>query len=1073
MLRQRPAAVCLLCLATALLLPTISHCACTPAERGALLSFLSNVSVPADRPLHSWGAASAADCCRWEGISCGRDGSVVTRLWLPERGLQGAITNSFLDGLPRLAELNLSHNRLYGTLPQGLLWSDHLVVLDVSYNRFSGPLPPPPPAPLTNRSLPIRSLNVSSNFFTGEFPRLGEQYLAPELRAVIAGNNSFSGPIPIPPAVCSASPRLSILDLSHSNFSGAVPRGLGNCSELVEFEAGFNSLSGQLPADVYGAVGLRRLSLPYNLLTGELPGELISKLTNLVVLDLGGNMLHGSLPGAIGELTNLEELRLNENQINGSLPLALTNCTSLRFLDLRGNKLTGNFSAVDFSRLSQLRVLDLGDNNLTGEFPASIYSCTSLTALRLSHNTLQGRIAPDIRRLRALSYLSLSLTKLQGVGDTLWVLAGCRNLTILLLAHNFQGEAMPGADPATVDGLGNLRLLGLGGCQLRGEIPSWIAGLRNLQALDLSINQLTGAVPGWLGSLPNLFYLDVSDNFLSGQVPSQLTLMKALQTDKAVAHVDQYIELPLFRNLGLPESPVLLLYRRLSYVPPLLSLRNNSFSGPIPAGIGQLKGLRVLDLSINSLSGEIPLQLSNLSILQTLNLSWNHLTGPIPPMLSRLNFLASFSVAFNDLSGPIPTGGQFTTFTNSSFEGNKDLCGALLQRACTNPFSDGRRTSSRWSRIHLVVILIIILGGALVSTVLLAICIASRQRHRRTFTLGRRGDGEYATDVEATSSSSNTASLHHALLADSKVVMLSTTGNPETEKLTISDIVKATNGFHEDNIVGCGGFGLVYRANLPDGSKLAIKRLVGEMGLMEREFAAEVEALSTAQHSNLVSLRGYCVHGSFRLLVYSFMEKGSLDYWLHEADEGPAALDWPTRLRIAQGASRGLSYIHQICEPHIIHRDIKSSNILLDQDFEAHLADFGLSRLILPNKTHVTTELMGTLGYIPPEYGHAWAATLKGDIYSFGVVLLELLTGRRPVDIFKSQQTGELVGWAQRMTCQGAQEQVFDHRLRGKGFEPEMSRVLAIACHCVNYDPAKRPTIEQVVSQLADVGGLR
>ena len=178
--------------------------------------------------------------------------------------------------------------------------------------------------------------------------------------------------------------------------------------------------------------------------------------------------------------------------------------------------------------------------------------------------------------------------------------------------------------------------------------------------------------------------------------------------------------------------------------------------------------------------------------------------------------------------------------------------------------------------------------------------------------------------------------------------------------------MKATYNFSKENIIGCGGYGLVFKAALSDGSKVAIKKLSSEMCLMDREFCAEVDALSMAHHDNLVSLWGYCIQGNSRFLIYSYMENGSLDDWLHNRDDDASSfLDWPRRLKIAQGASQGLSYIHNVCKPHIVHRGIKSSNILLDKEFKAYVADFELSRLILPNKTHVTTELVGTLGYIP------------------------------------------------------------------------------------------------------------
>ncbi|KAF0935649.1 hypothetical protein E2562_035100 [Oryza meyeriana var. granulata] len=293
-------------------------------------------------------------------------------------------------------------------------------------------------------------------------------------------------------------------------------------------------------------------------------------------------------------------------------------------------------------------------------------------------------------------------------------------------------------------------------------------------------------------------------------------------------------------------------------------------------------------------------------------------------------------------------------------------------------------------------------------------------------------------------------------------------GKEAEDKITFTGIVEATNNFNQEHIIGCGGYGLVYKAELPDGTKIAIKKLNGEMCLMEREFSAEVETLSMARHDNLVPLWGYCIQGNSRLLIYSYMENGSLDDWLYNKDDDTSTiLDWPRRLKIAKGASQGLSYIHNICKPCIVHRDIKSSNILLDKEFKAYIADFGLSRLILPNKTHVTTELAGTLGYIPPEYGQALVATLKGDVYSFGVVLLELLTGRRPVPILSTSK--ELVPWVQEMVSKGKQIEVLDSTLQGTGCEEQMLKVLETARKCVDGNPLMRPTIMEVVASLDSI----
>jgi hypothetical protein len=618
-------------------------------------------------------------------------------------------------------------------------------------------------------------------------------------------------------------------------------------------------------------------------------------------------------------------------------------------------------------------------------------------------------------------------------------------------------EALPDVD--SLQGFQNLQILGLGGCQLSGQVPRWLIELTDLEVLDLSFNRLTGEIPVWLGNLSNLFYLDLSVNYLHGVFPTQLTELSELSSKQLAGEVEgTYLELPVFVS---PNNASNFQYNQLVNLPPAIYLGNNNLTGSLPVEIGRLKFIHILDLSNNSFSGTIPDQLSYLTSLENLDLSGNKLSGGIPASLRSLHFLSYFSVANNNLEGPIPLGGQFDTFPNSSFEGNPGLCGLILQRSCSDSSSTARQSHTHHPNKRLIIGLIlgVCFGLGFVLT-LVALWILSKRR-----ILPRGGDSD-KYELEAVSFNSTSVDIGGK---DASLVILFPNNTNRIKDLTITEILKATDNFSQANIIGCGGFGLVYKATLENGNMVAVKKLSGDMGLMEREFKAEVEALSTAQHKNLVSLQGYCVHQGLRLLIYSYMENGSLDYWLHEKSDGPTQLDWPTRLKIIQGSSYGLAYMHLICEPHIVHRDIKSSNILLDEKFEAHVADFGLSRLILPYETHVTTELVGTLGYIPPEYCQSWIATLRGDMYSFGVVILELLTGKRPVELFKPKTSRELVVWVQQLRSEGKQNEVFDQLLRGKGYEEEMVKVLDVACMCVHSNPLKRPTIQQVVDCLDDL----
>lgn len=285
---------------------------------------------------------------------------------------------------------------------------------------------------------------------------------------------------------------------------------------------------------------------------------------------------------------------------------------------------------------------------------------------------------------------------------------------------------------------------------------------------------------------------------------------------------------------------------------------------------------------------------------------------------------------------------------------------------------------------------------------------------------------------------------------------------------TYEELVQATDGFSERNLLGEGGFGCVYKGILTDGREVAVKQLKIGGGQGEREFKAEVEIISRVHHRYLVSLVGYCISEHQRLLVYDYVPNDTLHHHLH--GRGRSVMDWAVRVKVAAGAARGIAYLHEDCHPRIIHRDIKSSNILLDNNFEAKVADFGLAKLALDSNTHVTTRVMGTFGYMAPEYATSGKLTEKSDVYSFGVVLLELITGRKPVD--DSQPIGDesLVEWARPLLAEAIERQNFDEladpRLEKTYVDHEMFRMIEAAAACVRHSAAKRPKMSQVVRAL-------
>ncbi|XP_054816108.1 receptor-like serine/threonine-protein kinase At1g78530 isoform X2 [Prosopis cineraria] len=285
------------------------------------------------------------------------------------------------------------------------------------------------------------------------------------------------------------------------------------------------------------------------------------------------------------------------------------------------------------------------------------------------------------------------------------------------------------------------------------------------------------------------------------------------------------------------------------------------------------------------------------------------------------------------------------------------------------------------------------------------------------------------------------------------------------QSLTSDVVLKKTLKLSNKDIIGSGGYGTVYRLQIDDSTAFAVKRLSKGTADRERGFERELGAMADIKHRNIVTLHGYYTAPHYNFLIYELMPHGSLDSFLHGRSKNKLFLDWPTRYRIAIGAARGISYLHHDCIPHIIHRDIKSSNILLDHSMEARVSDFGLATLMEPNKTHVTTIVAGTFGYLAPEYFDTGRATVKGDVYSFGVVLLELLTGKKPTDESFIEEGTKLVTWVKAVVQEKKEDLVLDNTL-GSCPMQEVDNVFDVAMMCLEPNPLKRPTMAEVVTLL-------
>lgn len=469
-------------------------------------------------------------------------------------------------------------------------------------------------------------------------------------------------------------------------------------------------------------------------------------------------------------------------------------------------------------------------------------------------------------------------------------------------------------------------------------------------------------------------------------------------------------------------------------------LQNNNISGEIPPELGSLPKLQTLDLSNNRLSGVIPGSLGQMNSLQYLRLNNNSLSGAFPVFLAKIPQLAFLDLSYNNLSGPVP---KFPTRT-FNVVGNPLICGSSSSNVCSGsaksvPLSFSLNSSpGKHNSKKLAIALGVSFSVA--SLILLAfgfVWYRKRQKNRTILNIG-----------------------------DKQEEGLISLGN--LRNFTFRELQQATENFSSKNILGAGGFGNVYKGKLGDGTVLAVKRLKDVAGTFgESQFRTELEMISLAVHRNLLRLIGYCATPTERLLVYPYMSNGSVASRLR----AKPALDWNTRKKIAIGAARGLLYLHEQCDPKIIHRDVKAANVLLDDFCEAIVGDFGLAKLLDHADSHVTTAVRGTVGHIAPEYLSTGQSSEKTDVFGFGILLLELITGMRTLEFGKSiNQKGAMLEWVKKIQQEKKVEVLVDRELGSNYDRIEVGEMLQVALLCTQYLPAHRPKMSEVVRMLEGDG---
>ncbi|KAG0486091.1 hypothetical protein HPP92_008186 [Vanilla planifolia] len=899
---------------------------------------------------------------------------------------------------------------------------NRVVAIVVTFSPLNGTISPE--IALLDR---LVNLTISGTGLHGGLP--SEIVGMKSLRLLNISNNLLSGEFP---KLDGGLPALEVLDAYNNNFSGPLPSGVSGMPRLRYLHLGGNFFSGEIPDSYSKIENLEYLGLNGNGLSGHIPASL-GKLSKLQQMYIGYyNLYEGGIPPEFGMLSSLVRLDIANCNISGTIPATLGRLKLLDSLFLQFNRLSGPIPP-ELGKLENLKSLDLSVNELTGEIPESFVELKQIELLNLFRNHLRGRIPPFVGEYPNLEVLQLWENNLT------FELPESLGQNGRLLKLDVATNRLTGTIPPDLCVGGRLQLLVLMENGFFGTIPEKLGMCKSLTRVRLAKNFLNGRIPAGLFDLPAADMLELSDNYLAGELPPVIKGDKLGMLLLSNNWISGSIP-PAIGNLSGLQTLSIESNRISGEIPPeignlwqlsKLNLSGNSLVGEIPPELTHCSSLVSLDLSRNQLTGEIPQQMSKLKILNTLNLSRNHLFGEIPTDIQRMQSLTIMDLSYNNLCGPIPNQGQFLVFNTSWFAGNPNLCGGALHDSC--PVADHAPSASSGGSPRSRKILIGIL--ILVSAILVGVGAAKAWLSWR----GRRTPDAWRMTAF------------------------------QRLNFTVEDVLECLK---DDNVIGKGGAGIVYRGTMGSGEEVAIKRLVGR-GVgdqYDRGFSAEITTLGKIRHRHIVRLLGFVSNRDANLLLYEYMPNGSLGELLH-GSKG-AHLGWDARCRIATEAAKGLCYLHHDCSPLIIHRDVKSNNILLDSNFEAHVADFGLAKFLCDSgASECMSSIAGSYGYIAPEYAYTLRVDEKSDVYSFGVVLLELITGRRPVGGFGDGV--DIVRWVRKTASEVMDGEtasalaVADRRLAPSPVD-KIVCLYRVAMMCVEEKSEVRPTMREVVKMLME-----